>query len=328
MSVGRDARALLTAGRLGGRSGLRSPSIFRPPPASFGSGLSPASRQAAHCEIDAQRRTASQESRFTPATSPLGEGDAGDLMNEAIARGKPKTASGIDVAERAYVRTTFIGLSVVSILATVACGGADQPAKTPDNAPTPAPAAMSGSDSSPMSPAPASSAAPSDAAPVAATTPDSMPAAQPLLSDDQILQVVHTANQGEIAQAKLAEAKAKDARVKKFAAMMIQDHSAADHKAMALAKKLNGPTPSATSASLESDAQNNTTTLESETGADFDKGYVDTQVKEHQAVLDLIDQQLLPKAKDANVKTFVTDVRAKVAMHLHHAQELQAAMAK
>ncbi len=249
-------------------------------------------------------------------------------MNETIARGKPKTANGIDVAERTYMRTTFIGLSVVSILATVACGGTDQPAKTPDNAATPMSATTSGSDSSPMSPAPASSAAPSDAAPVAATTSDTTPAAQPLLSDDQILQVVHTANQGEIAQAKLAKGKAQDARVKKLAAMMIKDHTDADHKAMALAKKLNGATPSATSTSLESDAQNNTTTLESESGADFDKGYVDTQVKEHQAVLDLIDQQLLPNAKDANVKTFVTGVRAKVAMHLHHAQELQAAMAK
>jgi len=53
------------------------------------------------------------------------------------------------------------------------------------------------------------------------------------------------------------------------------------------------------------------------------RGYVDTQVKEHQAVLDLIDQHLLPNAKEAAVKTFITSVRAKVAMHLEHAQSLQ-----
>jgi putative membrane protein len=235
--------------------------------------------------------------------------------------------TGTDVAERTYMRTTSIALSVVSILATLACGGPDQPAKTPDNAPMSTPP-TSGPDSSPMSPAANPSAAPFDAAPVAATPSDTTPPAQPLLSDEQILQVVHTANQGEIAQAKLAKGKAQDARVKKLAAMMIKDHSDADHKTMALAKKLNGPAPSATSTSLESDAQNNTMTLESKSGADFDKGYVDTQVKEHQAVLDLIDQQLLPNAKDASVKTFVTDVRVKVAMHLHHAEELQAAMAK
>jgi putative membrane protein len=220
------------------------------------------------------------------------------------------------------MRTTLIGLSVVSILATGACGGADQPAKAPDNAPM-SQAGTNGPDSSPMS-----SAAPSEAAPVAATPSNTTPAAQPLLSDDQILQVVHTANEGEIAQAKLAKGKAQDARVKRLAAIMIKDHSEADHKAMALAKKPNGPTPSATSASLESDAQNNTTALQSESGADFDKGYVASQVKEHQAVLDLIDQQLLPNAKVASVKTFVTGVRAKVAMHLHHAQELHAALAK
>ena len=35
-----------------------------------------------------------------------------------------------------------------------------------------------------------------------------------------------------------------------------------------------------------------------ESGAGFDKSYVDTQVKEHQAVLDMIDQKLLPNAQD------------------------------
>jgi putative membrane protein len=221
------------------------------------------------------------------------------------------------------MRTTIIGLSVVSILATLGCGAADQPPKTPDTASMSTPP-TSGPDSSPMSPP----ATPSAAAPAAATPSDKAPAAEPLLSDEQILEIVHTANQGEIAQAKLAKGRTQDARVKRLAAMMIEDHSVADHKAMALSKKLNGPTPSATRSSLESDAQNNTTILESKTGAEFDKGYVDTQVKEHQAVLDVIDQQLLPNAKDADVKTFVTGVRAKVAMHLHHAQELQAAITK
>jgi hypothetical protein len=46
------------------------------------------------------------------------------------------------------------------------------------------------------------------------------------------------------------------------------------------------------------------------------------------APVDLIYQQLLPNAKDANVTTFVAGVRAKVAMHLQHAKDLQVAMAK
>jgi len=51
-------------------------------------------------------------------------------------------------------------------------------------------------------------------------------------------------------------------------------------------------------------------------------------VKEHQAVLDMIDQKLLPNAQDAEVKMFLTEVRGKVAMHLQHAQALQSKMQK
>ncbi len=110
-----------------------------------------------------------------------------------------------------------------------------------------------------------------------------------MLTDEQILQIVHTANMGEIAQAKLALSKAKDPHVQRLAAMMLKDHSAADGKDVALARRVNLTlAPSPTNASLESDAQAATSALESETGAEFDKGYVDTQVKENQAVLDMV----------------------------------------
>jgi putative membrane protein len=144
------------------------------------------------------------------------------------------------------------------------------------------------------------------------------------LTDAEILQITHTANQGEIAQANLAEQKSKNPRVKKLAAMMLKDHTAADAKGMMIAKKDNlTPAPSAISSSLESDARNATMMLRAENGTAFDKDYVDTQVKEHQALLDSLDQKLLPNAQDADVKAFLTDVRATVAMHLQHAQNLQ-----
>jgi putative membrane protein len=232
---------------------------------------------------------------------------------------------GIEVASQPHMIKMAVGFIVTSLLATIACGGGEQPAKVPDS---PQPSSTSTPDTSATSAPPAPSATPVAAAPVAASSADTTAQAQPLLSDEQILQVVHVANQGEIEQAKLAKSKGQDPRTKKLAAMMITDHSAADHKTMALAKKSGGPTPSSTSVSLQNDAQNATAILETQSGADFDKGYVDTQVKEHQAVLGIIDRQLVPNAKDADVKAFITEVRAKVAMHLQHAQDLQTAMAK
>ncbi len=153
--------------------------------------------------------------------------------------------------------------------------------------------------------------------------------AQPALTDDQVLGVTHTANVGEVEQGKLAQAKTKDARVKKLASMMVKDHTDADAKGRALAKKANlKPEPSPTSESLEADATGATRTLRAETGADFDKGYVDTQVKEHQAVLDLVDQKLIPSATNADLKAYLAEVRTTIAMHLQHAEDLQKEMQK
>ena len=61
-------------------------------------------------------------------------------------------------------------------------------------------------------------------------------------------------------------------------------------------------------------------------GTNFDASYVDTQVKEHQTVLDLLDQKLIPAAKSADVKAYLADVRPKIALHLQHARDLQKAM--
>jgi putative membrane protein len=176
--------------------------------------------------------------------------------------------------------------------------------------------------------------------PTTATTSSSLPTPAPAeaqapnpvpmeLTDEQILQITHTANLGEIAQAKLAQSKTRDARVRKLAAMMLKDHTAADAEGMAIAKRENlTPAPSATSTSIAGDVETATSTLRAENGVAFDKGYVDTQVKEHQAVLEVIDQKLLPSAKDPEVKAFLAEVRPKIAMHLQHAQDLQNAMQK
>jgi putative membrane protein len=224
-------------------------------------------------------------------------------------------------------------LSSVFATALIGCGGDEPAAKAPDNPSTSSSEANAGvSAGNPMPNSGASAnAAPAPSPSTATASSEATPPADatPALSDDQILQVVHTANAGEIEQAKLAQSKAKDARVKKFAAMMVRDHTKADGEEMTLAKKASLTlSPSPTSTSLESDAHGATVTLTSENGADFDKGYVETQVKEHQAVLDMIDQKLGPNAKNVDVRAFLVEVRTKVATHLQHAQDLRIALQK
>jgi putative membrane protein len=155
------------------------------------------------------------------------------------------------------------------------------------------------------------------------------PQPAPAMSDGQILQVTHVANVGEIDQAKLALVKSKDTRVRTFAQMMVRDHTQADKNGMLLAKKENiEREPSPTSEALTTDATSATASLKADPAADFDKSYVDTQVKEHQSVLDMLDQKLLVNVTNPAVKSYLTEVRAAVASHLQHAQELQAQMQK
>jgi len=223
-------------------------------------------------------------------------------------------------------------LAISGFVFAIGCGAKEPPASVPSppNPPEPAlaPEPMTENGGSPaksdpgsMVPTPADKAA-AASPPTDAPAPASNP--PPALTDDQILYVLHTANAGEIEQAHLARQKAKNARVKQFASMMIKDHSDADKKGTDVAKKAKAsPSANDVSKGLESDAKQMTTTMSSQKGADFDRSYMDAQVKEHQAVLDLIDKQLAPNAKSTELKTMLQTIRPKIEGHLKHAQEIQ-----
>jgi putative membrane protein len=223
------------------------------------------------------------------------------------------------------------------LVSAAACGGSDQPAKSPeDTAATTATVASATpppAPPEPVSPAGASTTGregdPQQSPPAALSAGNGPAPTEVALTDEQILEITHTANVGEIEQAKLAQTKSKDAHVKKFAAAMVKDHSDADAKGTKLAKKASlTPAASPASTSLESDAQNGMANLKTQAGTDFDKAYVDLQVKEHQAVLDALDEKLIPNAKNADLKTYLADVRTAVSMHLQHAKDLQTSLEK
>ncbi len=140
------------------------------------------------------------------------------------------------------------------------------------------------------------------------------------LSDAQIVAIADAANKGEVDQGKLAVKKAKDAQVKQFAQMMVTDHTDATNKV----KQLNiQPETTQTSTQLQTDSQNAISSLSGQTGTDFDKAYIDLQVKEHQQVLNDLDQKLIPSAHNADLKKQLTDLRPKIAAHLQQAQQIQ-----
>jgi putative membrane protein len=233
-----------------------------------------------------------------------------------------------------HTNRSLLVLPSLLALQLLACGGQSPPARSASDVSTGPTSADTSSDVASIAPETtttgASPASPEPATPPAPTEAQAPNADLPLtFSDAEILQITHAANQGEIAQATLAQHKSQDPKVRKLAAMMLKDHLAADAKCLEIAKKESlVPAESATSSTIDKDAGRATSTLRSERGRTFDRDYVDTQVKEHQAVLTLIDDRLLVDAKDPDVRAFLTEVRAKVALHLQHAVSLQTAMQK
>jgi putative membrane protein len=144
------------------------------------------------------------------------------------------------------------------------------------------------------------------------------------MTDGEIVAVTSAANNGEIEMAQLATKSATNADVKNFAAMMVTQHRDMETKGKTLAAKAKiTPAENDASKSLKSDVDSSLATMKGQKGKDFDKAYIDAQVKAHRDVLNMIDNKLLPSAQNGDLKTMLTDARTHVATHLAKAEEIQ-----
>jgi putative membrane protein len=149
------------------------------------------------------------------------------------------------------------------------------------------------------------------------------------INDAQIASIVVTANQVDIDAGKLASSTAADAAVKKFAQVMITDHTGVNKSATALVTKLKvTPEDNPTSQSLKSDGEKNVAHLKTLKGAAFDKAYIDREVSYHQQVIDAVDKTLIPGAKSEELKALLVKVRPAFVAHLEHAKQLQSSLNK
>ena len=149
------------------------------------------------------------------------------------------------------------------------------------------------------------------------------------INDAQIASIVVTANQVDIDAGKLATTQASDPEVKKFAQLMVTDHTGVNKQAVDLATKLKvTPEDNPTSKSLKSGGDDNLKNLKGLKGAAFDKAYIDHEVAYHQSVLDAVDKTLIPGAKNEELKALLVKVRPAFVAHLEHAKHLQSTLNK
>jgi putative membrane protein len=218
----------------------------------------------------------------------------------------------------------------------VACGGenSNNQARYPETTSAPMTAAPQGSAPfNPEAQLPSTTETPSNLTP---TAPGAAPrpgysegaSAPNDLGDPQIAEVATNINQGEIEQARYVVAHAKNPQVLQFARHMQTAHTELGQRMTSLLQTQGiALASSQLSNELKNNAQETLTTMESMSGRDLERDYIDAQVREHQAALDVLDNKLIPNAKDAQLKSFLEDVRSKVASHLAQAQNIQTSLA-
>jgi putative membrane protein len=148
------------------------------------------------------------------------------------------------------------------------------------------------------------------------------------LTDANVAAILSVADSGEIRPSQAAQQQAQNAQVKEYAQMMVTEHGMLEDSLRALTGRLGvTPAPNAMSQQLRTQADSTMSALQGQTGAGFDRAYMQWMVASHQATLTALDTQLIPAIQNAEMKTAVQQqVRPKVEQHLQRAQQIQSSL--
>jgi putative membrane protein len=147
------------------------------------------------------------------------------------------------------------------------------------------------------------------------------------LIDPEIAHIAVTANAIDSTMGELAKANARSSAVKGFAQTMITDHGAVNKQAVQLAQRLKvTPQDNDMSRQLQQGADEARAGLESKSGAEFDRAYMQREVEYHQAVLDALDKALIPSAQNGELKALLEGVRPAFVAHLERAKQIQGSL--
>ncbi|HET7621876.1 MAG TPA: DUF4142 domain-containing protein [Gemmatimonadaceae bacterium] len=142
------------------------------------------------------------------------------------------------------------------------------------------------------------------------------------LDDPTIVAIFDAANTADIETGDLAAQRGHSKEVRDLGAMFARDHRVVRQQGRDLAKKLGvTPTPPKNDQSAKQQAET-MATLRAKHGADFDKAYLDHEVAFHKAVLDAMDQQLIPAIQNEELKGLVQKVEPAFKAHMLAAQSL------
>lgn len=136
-------------------------------------------------------------------------------------------------------------------------------------------------------------------------------------SDQKFLEDAIKGNRAEVTLGKMVASKAQDSGVKQFAELMVKDHTAALNELEQLARKKNMDVPQ----DLPDEAQQLQSKLQSDSGKQLDKDYMEGMVQDHQQDVQEF-QDASQNAKDPEVKQLASKLLPKLQQHLDKAKQV------
>jgi putative membrane protein len=143
-----------------------------------------------------------------------------------------------------------------------------------------------------------------------------------VLDDPTIVAIFDAANTSDIETGELGAKKGSTKEIRDFGAMLARDHKNVRQQGRDLAKKLGvTPTPPKDDDSMKSHAAV-MKRLNSLSGVEFDKAFLQNEVGYHDAVIGAVTKTLLPAIQNAELKDLVTKVAPAFVAHRDAAKNL------
>ena len=173
----------------------------------------------------------------------------------------------------------------------------------------------------------ADTAQPTDAAVVstAGTVSAPLPDRVGDLRDANIAAMLLASNNTDISYARLVPSRAQRDDVRQFAQRMLTDHLGVNALLTeTLAKIELAPEDNLASLDMRDESAARRDAVRDLTGFAFDSAYITNEVSYHQRFLASLDQLMLPRVRNAELKSLLNTVRPAVAAHLAHAEQVWA----
>jgi putative membrane protein len=146
-------------------------------------------------------------------------------------------------------------------------------------------------------------------------------------SDGNIAAMLLAANSTDISYAKLVPGRSLSPAVQDFARRMIVDHGAVTTAMNELiARTKIQPEENNTSLDFRDESTTKRDLMRDLGGRQFDSTYIANEIEYHTKLLKTLDDVLIPRARDAQLRQVLVSVRPAVASHLMHAQRVQAGL--